>query len=76
MGHIAGHNRRGSTVDTGAGQQGDDGNDQIGYGGVFADPCHYLGICRSEKGGDKICHHTFKAAGLPQPEDRPAQSTS
>ena len=78
---IAEHNITGGNISigfiyTGTGEQWDDGNDQVGNGGIFSDSSHNFGIGSGKEGGNKICHHIVGTAGLKQTEDCPGQSTA
>ena len=61
-GHVRLHKGRGGIINTGTGQQGKNGNDQIRDGGVFPDPCHGLRKGSGYQCSNEACKdHTVNA---------------
>jgi len=74
--HISLYRLLGSVVNIGAGNQGDQANDQIGNGRVFPDSCHYFGVCCGKDGAEKAAHCVAKAQAVCKAKDCPSQKTA
>lgn len=74
--HIAPHRIAHGVVDAGAGDQGEDGNDQIGDGREFPDPGHHFGVDGSKDGAPEITHDGAAAESFRSEIDGPDQRTA
>ena len=74
--HITLNSLLGGVVDVGAGDQGNQADDQIGNGWVFADSCHDLCICCRKDGAQKAAHGIAEAQILCKTENSPGQEAA
>ena len=74
--HISLHCLLGGVVNIGAGDQGDQADDQIGDGRVFPDSCHDLGVGSGKQGAEETAHGVAEAQLLCEAEHSPGQETA